>query len=101
VVPDRGYDQDRRDHPGTPALGLAAGQEARALLPERLEHVGGKVDHGSLLCHTQAVNETVVRTCHVASRTSRGVGMPARVTTYVEEVFTVVNTCGEEAFAIL
>jgi len=27
--------------------------------------------------------------------------MPARVTTYVEEVFTVVNTCGEEAFAIL
>jgi hypothetical protein len=50
---------------------------------------------------TQAVNETVVRTCHVASRTSRGVGMPARVTTYVEEVFTVVNTCGEEAFAIL
>jgi hypothetical protein len=24
--------------------------------------------------------------------------MPARVTTYVEEVFTVVNTCGEEAF---
>jgi hypothetical protein len=27
--------------------------------------------------------------------------MPARVTTYVKEVFTVVNTCGEEAFAIL
>jgi len=27
--------------------------------------------------------------------------MPARVTTYVEEVFTVVNTCGEEAFAVL
>jgi hypothetical protein len=50
---------------------------------------------------TQAVNETVVRTCHVASRTSRGVGMPARVITYVEEVFTVVNTCVEEAFAIL
>ena len=27
---------------------------ARALLVERLEHVGGKVDHGGLLCHTRA-----------------------------------------------
>ena len=101
VVPDRGHDQDRGDHPGTSAPRLAAVQEARAILPERLEHVGGKVDHGGLLCHTQAVNEIVVRVCHVASRTSRGVGMPARVHTYVEEGVAVVNTCVEEAFAVL
>jgi hypothetical protein len=49
VVPDRGHDEQRGDHPGTPALELATGQEARTLLVERLEHVGGKVDHGSLL----------------------------------------------------
>ena len=71
VVPDRGYDQDRGDPPGTPAPRLAAGQEARAVLPERLEHVGGKVDHGGLLCHRQAVSAIVVRVCHVAARTSR------------------------------
>ena len=68
---------------------------------ERLEHVGGKVDHGGLLCPRQAVRGIVVRVCHVASRTIRCVGMPARVNTYVEDAFAVVNTGGEEAFAVL
>jgi len=97
VVPDRGHDEQRGDHPDTLAPELAAGQEARALLVERLEHVGGKVDHGSLLCRRQAVRGIVVRGCHVASRTIRWVGMPARVHTYVEEACAVVNTGGEEA----
>jgi len=68
---------------------------------ERLEHVGGKVDHGGLLCHRQAVSGTLVRVYHVAWRTLRGDSMPARVTTYVEEAFAIVNTGGEEAFAVL
>ena len=71
VVPDRGYDQDRGDPPGTSTPRLAAGQEARAVLPERLEHIGGKVDHWGLLCHRQAVRAIVVRVCHVAACTSR------------------------------
>jgi hypothetical protein len=101
VVPDWGHDEQRGDHPGTLAPELAAGQEARALLVEWLEHVGGKVDHGGLLCHRQAVRGIVVRMCHVAAHTIRWVGMPARVTTYVEEAFAVVNTGGEEAFVVL
>ena len=101
VVPDRGHDQDRGDPPGTPAPRLAAVQEVRAILPERLEHIGGKVDHGGLLCHRQAVSAIVVRVCHVVSRTIRGVGMPARVHTYVEEGVAVVNTCAEEGVAVL
>jgi hypothetical protein len=68
---------------------------------ERLEPVGGKVDHGSLLCHRQAVRGIVVRACHVASRTVCWVGMPARVNTYVEDACVVVNTGGEESFAVL
>ena len=85
------------DHPDTLAPELTAGQEARALLVERLEHVGGKVDHGGLLCHRQAVSGIVVRVCHVASRTVCWVGMPARVNIYVEEACAVVNPGGEEA----
>jgi hypothetical protein len=81
VVPDRGHDEQRGDHRGTLAPELAAGQEARGILMERLEHVGGKVDHGSLLCPRQAVRGIVVMVWHVASRTIRWVGMPARVTT--------------------
>jgi hypothetical protein len=102
VVPDRGHDQDRGDPPGTSIPRLAAGQEARAVLPERLEHIGGKIDHGGLLCHRQAVNAIVVRVCHVASRTSRDADTchHTRVTTYVEEACAVVNTCVEEACAI-
>jgi len=76
---------------------MAAVQEARAILVERLEHIGGKVDHGGLLCHRQAVRGILVRVCHVASRTVCWVGMPARVNTYVEDAFAVVNTGGEEA----
>src|SRR5262247_2227280 len=98
VVPDRGHDEQRGDHPGTPAPELAAGQEARALVVERLEHVGGKVDHGGLLCPRQAVRGILVRVCHVAARTIRWVGMPARVHTYVEDACAVVNTGEEEAF---
>src|SRR5262249_3788151 len=56
--------------------------------------VGGKVDHGGLLCPRQAVRGIVVRVCHVAARTLRWVGMPARVHTYVEEACAVVNTGG-------
>src|SRR6266446_4230043 len=94
VVPDWGHDEQRGDHPDTLAPELTAGQEARALLVERLEHVGGKVDHGGLLCHRQAVSGIVVRVCHVASRTVCWVGMPARVNIYVEEACAVVNTGG-------
>jgi len=101
VVPDWGHDEQRGDHPDTLAPELAAGQEARALLVERREHVGGKVDHGSLLCPRQAVRGIVVRVCHVASRTVCWVGMPARVHTYVEDAFAVVNTGGEEACTVL
>jgi hypothetical protein len=101
VVPDWGHDEQRGDHPGTLAPELAAGQEAHAILVERLEHVGGKVDHGGLLCHRQAVRGIMVRVCHVASRTVCWVGMPARVHTYVEEACAVVNTGGEEAFVVL
>src|SRR6266446_7153409 len=97
VVPDWGHDEQRGDHPGTPAPELAAVQEARAILVARLEHIGGKVDHGSLLCHRQAVSGILVRVCHVASRIIRCVGMPARVNTYVEDAFAVVNTGVEEA----
>jgi hypothetical protein len=68
---------------------------------ERLEPIGGKVDHGSLLCRRQAVRGIVVRVCHVASRTIRCVGMPARVNTYVEDACAVVNTGGEEACAVV
>ena len=64
---------------------------------ERLEPVGGKVDHGGLLCHSQAVRGIVVRVCHVAARPIRCVDMSARVHTYVEDAFAVVNTGGEEA----
>src|SRR2546427_804634 len=82
------------DHPGTVASELAAVQDARAILVERLEHVVGKVDHGGLLCHRQAASGILVRVCHVASRTIRCVGMPARVNTrvntYVEDAFAVV-----------
>src|SRR5262249_12721879 len=84
-------------HLGTPAPELAAGQEAHAILVERLEHVGGKVDHGGLLCHRQAVRGVGGRGWHVASRTIRWVGMPARVHTYVEDACAVVNTGGAEA----
>src|SRR5215831_17639547 len=94
VVPDRGHDEQRGEHPGTPTPELAAGQEARALLVERLEPVGGKVDHGSLLCPRQAVRGIVVRVWHVAARTLRWVGMPARVHTYVEKACAVVNPGG-------
>src|SRR5712691_4810691 len=87
VVPDWGHDEQRGDHPDTLAPELAAVQEARAILVKRLEHVGGKVDHGGLLCHIQAVSGILVRVCHVASRTIRCVGMPAHVNTYVEEAF--------------
>src|SRR5436309_15032742 len=97
VVPDRSHDEQRGDHPGTRAPELAAGQEARALLVERLEHVGGKVDHGGLLCHRQVGRGILVRMCHVAARTIRWVGMAARVHTYVEDACAVVNTGGEEA----
>jgi hypothetical protein len=96
VVPDGSHDEQRGDHPGTPALELAAGQEARALLVERCEHVGSKVNHGSLLCHRQAGRGIVVRGCHVAARTVCGVGRPARVHTYVEDAGAVVNPGGEE-----
>jgi hypothetical protein len=82
-------------------LGLAAVQEARALLVERLEHVGGKVDHGGFLCHRQAVRGIMVRVYPVASRTLRGGSMPARVHTYVEEACAVVNTWVEETCAVL
>jgi hypothetical protein len=68
---------------------------------ERLEHVGGQVDHGGFLCHRQAARGIVVRVGHVASRTLRGGGMPACVHTYVEDAFAVVNTGGEEAFTVL
>jgi hypothetical protein len=101
VVPDWGHDEQRGDPPSTLAPELAAGQEARALLVERLEPVGGKVDHGGLLCPRQAVRGIVVRMCHVAAHAIRWVGMPARVTTYVEESCAVVNTGGEEACAVL
>src|SRR6266446_3423416 len=101
VVPDWGHDEQRGDHPGTLAPELAAGQEARAILVERREHVGGKVDHDGLLCHRQAASGILVRMCHVALRTIRCVGMPARVNTYVEDAFVVVNTGVEEAFAVL
>src|SRR5262249_11536725 len=100
VVSDWSHDEQRGDHPDALAPELAAGQEVRALLVERLEHVGGKVDHGGLLCHRQAVSAIVVRGCHVASRTLRG-GMPARVHSYVEEACAVVNPGGEEAGAVL
>src|SRR5262249_57032474 len=85
VVPDRGHDEQRGDHPGPLAPELAAGQEARALLVERLEHVGGKVDHGGLLCHRQAASGIVVRVYHVAWRTPPGDSMPARVTPNLQE----------------
>jgi hypothetical protein len=61
VVPDWGHDEQRGDHPGTLAPELATGQEARAILVERLEHVGGKVDHRGFLCHRQAVSDLRVR----------------------------------------
>src|SRR5215813_5667954 len=95
VVPDWSHDEQRGDQPDTPAPELAAGQEACALLVERLEHVGGKVDHGSLLCYRQAVRGIVVRVGHVASRTLHWVGMSVRVHTYVEEACAVVNPGGE------
>jgi len=97
VVPDWGHDEQRGDHPDTLAPELTAVQDARAILVERLEHVGGKVDHGSLLCRRQAVRGILVRVCHVASRTVCWVGMPARVNIYVEDAFAVVNTGVEEA----
>src|SRR5215475_14159505 len=96
VVPDRGHDEQRGEMRSGVRLGLAAVQEVRALLVERLEHVGGQVDHGGLLCHRQAVSAIVVRVCHMASRTIRCIGMPARVYTYVEDACAVVNTGGEE-----
>ena len=80
---------------------LAPVQDELALLPERLEHVGGKVDHGGLLCHRQAVSAIVVRVCHVASRTIRGAACRHVSHTYVEEACAVVNTGGEEACAVL
>jgi hypothetical protein len=44
----------------------------------------------------------VVRVYHVASRTLRGVGIwHVSTPMYVEEAFAVVNTCVEEAFAVL
>src|SRR5215471_10143834 len=92
MVPDGGHDEQRGDHPDTLTPEQATGQEARALLVERLEPVGGKVDHGGLLCHRPAVREILVRGWHVAARTLRWVGMPARVHTYVEETGSVVNT---------
>ena len=101
MVPDRGHDEQRGEIRRGMRLGLAAVQDARALLVERLEHVGGKVEHGGLLCHRQAVSGIVVRVCHVASRTVCWVGMPARVNIYVEEACAVVNTGGEEACAVL
>src|SRR4029450_4150519 len=81
VVPDWGHDEQRGDHPGPLAPELAAGQDARALLVERHEHVGGKVDHGGLLCPRQAVSALWVMVYPVASRTLRSGGMPARVHT--------------------
>src|SRR5262249_13315872 len=81
----------------TPASELAAGQEAHAILVERLEHVGGKVDHGGLLCHRQAGRGVVGRGGHVAPRPLRRGGMPAPVPPYVEESCAVVNTGGAEA----
>src|SRR5215471_10428540 len=97
MVPDGGHDEQRGDHPDTLTPELAAGQEARALLVERLEPVGGKVDHGSLLCPRQAGRGIVVRVCHMASCPSCWVGIPARVHTYVEDACAVVNAGGEEA----
>jgi len=101
VVPDWGHDEQRGEIRIGVRLGLATGQDARALLVERLEHVGGKVDHGGFLCHRQAVSDLWVRVYPVAARTLRGGGMPARVHTYVEKACAVVNTGGEEACAVL
>ena len=64
---------------------------------KQLEHVGGKVDRGGLLCHPTG------RKGDRGEGVSRGlahhplVGMPARVNTYVKDAFAVVNTGGEEA----
>ena len=89
---DEGYSLEQRGETRVGRrLGLTPVQDPRALLPERLEHVGGKVDHGGLLCHSQAVRRSLVRMCHVASRTLRSGGMPARVNLYVEEACAVVN----------
>src|SRR5262249_20879670 len=54
VVPDWGHDEQREETRVGTRLGLAPVQEARAILVERLEYVGGKVDHGGLLCRTWA-----------------------------------------------
>src|SRR5215813_11851294 len=101
MVPDRGHDEQRGEMRRGVRLGLAAGQEVRALLVERLEPVGGQIDHGGFLCHRQAVSDLWVRVYPVASRTLRGGSMPARVHTYVEEACAVVKTWGEETCAVL
>src|SRR5215813_11462183 len=81
--------------------GLAAVQEGRALLVERLEHVGGKVDHGGLLCRRQAVRGIGGRMCHVP-RAPSAVAACRHVSIhmYVEDACAVVNTGGEEACAV-
>jgi hypothetical protein len=101
VVPDRGHDEQRGEMRRGVRLGLAAGQDARTLLVERLEHVGAKVDHGGFLCHRQAFSDLWVWVYPVASRTLRGGSMPARVNTWVEEACAVVNTWVEEACAVV
>ena len=53
VVPDRGHDEQRGETRVGVRLGLAPVQDTRALLVERLEHIGGKVNHGGLPCHTR------------------------------------------------
>jgi hypothetical protein len=45
---------------------------ARAILVERLEPLGGMVDHGGLLGHRQAAREIWVRMCHVPRGLSAG-----------------------------
>src|SRR5438093_4385222 len=56
MVPDRGHDEQRGETRVGVRLVLAPVQETRALLVERLEHVGSKVDHSGLLCHTRECN---------------------------------------------